>query len=267
MEQQELKKLQKVLLDIMIDVDRFCRENGLRYSLFAGTALGAVRHQGFIPWDDDVDLAMSRREFERFKRLWKERGLPGYYLQDPDSESSHIEHIKIRKNGTILASKKEYEKEPHNGIWVDIFAVDKVPQRGLKKQIYMLMVVLNLVYTRGYPYERGGKVLKLLSKLMLALPRKLHYKIKRWTADYIKSTADWETGFDWRLMATPLSLKWLYPPEMFSEFVDIPFENHVFPIVSCYEGMLEAEYGDYMQLPPEEERVCRHNPEIIDFGE
>lgn len=267
MEQQELKKLQSVLLDIACDIDAFCRENEVRYSLCGGTALGAVRHKGFIPWDDDLDLYMSRAEFEKFKRLWREKAPAGYYLQDPDSEDSHIEHIKIRKEGTLLASKEHYDTEPHHGIWVDIIAIDKVPRRGLKKQMYMLMAMLNLVYTRGYPYERGSRALKLLSKIMLALPRKLHYKIKRRTADYIKSTADLETGFDWRQVAAASALKWHYPPEMFSEYIDVDFAGKKLQAVSCIHDVLAEVYGDYMQLPPEEERVCMHNPEIIDFGE
>lgn len=266
MESKRLKRLQNVLLDIMIMLDKFCHENNLSYTLFGGTAIGAVRHNGFIPWDDDLDIAMERSEFEKFIMLWKSKHPVGYYLQDPHSTDSHINHIKIRKDGTVLASKEEFNNQIHNGIWVDIFAIDKAPKNFISNKIYLAIAILNILYTRRYPYKKGSWFLELATSIMLLIPEQLQLAIRKLTQRIIESTAQRKSSFQWRFLAAPYTIKIKMPDDMFSNYHYIKFCNKNFQIVSCYKEMLWMQFGNFMELPPESQRICKHNPEIIIFN-
>ena len=127
--------VQKIELDILDAVDRFCREHDINYSLSYGTLIGAVRHQGFIPWDDDIDLMMKRDDYDRFIKEWTNDPPDGLFLQtevtDPDYRNNFL---KIRKNNTtFIQSEKEKTCGYHTGIFIDIFPVDRVAPEGLSR--------------------------------------------------------------------------------------------------------------------------------------
>lgn len=131
-----IKKIQRTELEILIAIDIFCRDYNIMYSLYGGTAIGAIRHKGFIPWDDDIDIAMTRSEYNKFCNQWLKTPINGYYLEtvltDPHCS---ICHAKVRKDGTILLSEGEIESVGHHGIWVDIFPFDKVTKENQKDVI------------------------------------------------------------------------------------------------------------------------------------
>ena len=269
MDNQTLRKLQLVENDILKVVDAFCKKHSVKYSLYAGTLLGAVRHGGFIPWDDDIDILMERNEYERFLKLWQEEGVVGYTMQAtnrPDYQG--INHTKIRKDGTILASKKEMETDAHHGIWLDVFAFDKVPTDKKKRKKFLFRAKLRLIYTRGYAYEKGGKFLKLLSKILLIPSRKTQLKIRnKLEKKIIDKYKDLKCGYEYMSLASTENFKTFYPPEVIENISTINFENASYSAVEDYDKMLTIQYGDYMRLPPEEQRICKHNPEVLDFGE
>ena len=128
METDVLNKLQETEFEILVEIARFCRDNHICYSLYGGTLLGAVRHKGFIPWDDDIDIVMTRDQYTRFCNEWKSKPIAGYYLEnfETDKHTQNV-HSKVRKDGTVFLSDIENEKIGHHGIWVDIFVMDKVP--------------------------------------------------------------------------------------------------------------------------------------------
>lgn len=266
MEINDLKRLQEVQVEILGVVDKFCRENGIEYSLYAGTALGAVRHKGFIPWDDDTDICMERSHYERFIDLWKEKGIEGYYLQTTRPEEiTTINHSKVRKNNTIFISGGREDVAKHQGIWLDVFAVDKVPRDKRKRRKMLLFSKIRLVYTRGYPYVGNGKVLELLSRIMLAVPKSLQKRIKNYSEKCIAKYKDMKSGYDLICFSCPAALNIVYPASVMEKFIDVPFSDKTVRITAEYDAMLKEHYGDYMRLPPEEERVCRHNPKKLVF--
>ncbi len=267
MEQEILRKLQFVELDILTKVDEFCKKHVIKYSLYAGTLLGAVRHGGFIPWDDDIDIIMERNEYDRFLELFEKEGIEGYVLQGTNkSDYSGISHTKIRKDGTILASNEEMQTDTHHGIWLDVFPFDKVPTDKRKRKKFMFKAKLRLVYTRGYPYEKGGKFLKLLSKILLIPPRKMQLKIRnKIEKQIIDKYKDLKTDYEYICMGCPNDLRFIYKKELIENYSTLSFEGKDFSINADYDAVLKVKFGDYMQLPPEEERVCKHNPEVIKF--
>lgn len=265
MDNSVLKKLQEVESDILFEFDKFCSDHNLTYSLYAGTALGAVRHQGFIPWDDDIDVCMLRADYDKFIALWEEEHVKGYYLQNPADESCTINHAKIRKNNTILASKEELKLPGHHGIWIDVFAIDKIPTNKIKRKLFFIISKIRLVYTRGYTFDNGGLFLKAVSFLMLLIPRKCQIAIRKKCDKYVARYCDVTENFELIGLSSPAELGVIYPAEAMDRTHGVKFENYVFQLSDMYEEMLRRKFGNYMQFPSEEERICRHNPEVIEF--
>lgn len=263
-----LKKLQQVETELITELDIFCKENQINYSLGYGTLLGAVRHHGPIPWDDDVDIIMTRADYDRFVSCWETNPIKGYYLQPIGKEGgSSINHAKLRKDGTILSSKKGYKENQHNGIWIDLFPLDKIPTNRIQRAIMLFWAKVRIVYTRNYVANNKGKAAYILSKCMLALPEHLKKKLKAYAEDYILKYNDLTDKYEYVNFAAPFLLKHFFPSETFDEYVKVEYEGYKFSAVKIYDKILKVKYGDYMKLPPEEQRICKHNPEIVVFEE
>lgn len=267
MDDNKLKKLQAIELDILVIFDKFCREHDICYSLFAGTALGAVRHKGFIPWDDDVDVFMDLKNYDRFISLWRDNPVDGYYLQSSDDENSHINHTKIRKDGTILASQNEMNSTEHHGIWIDIFPFYKVPTDEHKRKQFNRNAYIRILFTRNHIPEKASTLIKAAAFISRITPKSLKGMIRNGSEKRLRVFDSLTSDYEYEDISAAIWMNKYYPSTMFDEYTDISFNSRNFQIVSDYKKMLELKYGDYMQLPPLEERVCRHNPEIIDFGD
>ena len=240
----EIKKAEK---EILIVFDKFCKDNNLRYSLFAGTALGAVRHKGFIPWDDDIDVCMVRDEYEKFLALWGEQTIEDCYLQSKSNPNYALNHEKIRST-----------KPAYKGIFIDVFPLDKIPDNKRKRKTFMLYAKLRLIYTRNYPYKSGGKVLELISRMLLAAPNCLKRRMRNLCDRKVKKYNSMDKGFGYICLTCPDDLRYVYQGTIMNSFEDINFEGMDFTISSEYDTILKVLYNDYMTLPPEEERVCKH---------
>ena len=128
-----IKRLQGVLLELLLVIDKVCSENGLSYCLFYGTLLGALRHRGFIPWDDDADIIMPRGDYEKLLHLPATSWPNGYFLQSPYSDKySRFAFAKLRKNGTVCTCDDHAHIKMHQGIFVDIFPLDQATGRSVK---------------------------------------------------------------------------------------------------------------------------------------
>ena len=122
-----LRDVQKVQLEILLEFDRICRKHGLKYLLFAGTLLGAVRHKGFIPWDDDIDVCMLRGDYERFLTVCKDELSAELFLQTTDTDREYpLQFAKLRKNNTRFVEKSMSDLKIHHGVFIDIFPLDNV---------------------------------------------------------------------------------------------------------------------------------------------
>ena len=261
-----LNRLQNIETDMLVDIDEFCRVHDIQYSLAYGTALGAVRHHGPIPWDDDVDICMTRKEYEKFIKAWNENPKKGYYLQRCGYDTnSKINHSKIRKDGTVWASEEEVKSNEHTGVWVDVFVWDKVPDNKIIRMYMQLYGILNLVYTRDYPYDRGGKGLKILSQILLLLPKKMKQAIRKKAETIIKKYKHRRKNYSYLCFAAPSSLKQYFPGKTFENCVKIDYSGHMLSITDNVDDVLKIIYGNYMELPPEEKRICGHMPEVIDI--
>ena len=174
-ETSALREHQLALLQMLHEIDRVCRKHNITYTLFAGTALGAVRHGGFIPWDDDLDIIMLRPEYDRFLALApNELDSTAYYLQREFSEHWPMFFTKLRRNGTACI-ERYIPRDPltHQGIYIDIFPCDNLSDAPAKRGRQFLAskaVIARALYQRGYLTDSPGKKLAMQLKETVLLP-------------------------------------------------------------------------------------------------
>lgn len=262
-----LPKVKETELEILSVVDAFCRQHSLKYTLAYGTLLGAVRHGGFIPWDDDIDIWMPREDYDRFKELWLNNPVDGYIIQDPYLEPEFTQNfIKIRKDKTafIEGENKKYVSY-HKGIFIDIFPLDRVADNKLVYNLQKLNAVFMMLYTRKFapPEEKGIK--KFIAKAALKVVPKSKYDSLKKHLEKSLSRKSPENG-GYKCFSSMIALSTLpYSSNMFDDLEKIEFEGRMFSVTSIRDEILTKIYGDYMELPPEEERVWKHHPILIDL--
>lgn len=268
--QEELDKLHSVLLDMMCRFDAICAEYGVKYFLGGGTQLGAIRHGGFIPWDDDVDLMMDRHNYDKLCALPPEAFGNELFLQTYRTDSEyHGDMAKLRLRGT--AYKTEFSSrfpEMEQGIFIDIFAHDVTSSSriGQKLHIFLTTLTRSMVFHKweGTPMHHYGKH-KLFCRMATVFIRhvpmtflenlreKVYRMFRHGSGNYCYD------GMGMHLQHGVFPAKWL------DEAVLVDFEGEKFPVPKEYDGYLTYSYGDYMRLPEESERRC-HNTAYIYFG-
>lgn len=262
----QLRKLQLTQLEILKKIDVICGENNIRYSLYAGTLLGAVRHGGFIPWDDDLDICMPRTDYNRFLEVWSRIQPEGYVLQTKENTPScSPSFAKVRKDGTTFWQSGEKPGIYHMGIFVDIFPIDRIPNGTIKRIIFYWRWMKYQLYTREYIPAKSSVIVRLVSTIMLRFTS--HEERMRYREHLISKLTCYND--DTRLktvgIETVKSLRVQYPSDMFDRYTKIKFEDSEFMCMDNWNSCLQYMYGDYMELPAEEDRVQKHQPIIVDF--
>lgn len=256
-----LQEHQKALYALLREFDRVCKELDIPYILFAGTMLGAVRHQGFIPWDDDLDVMMLREDYDRFLRegdrvLDREK----FFLQKEFSQHWPMFFSKLRLNNTACLEKYHpKDKKSHQGVYMDIFPCDNAAktEAGRRLQFYASKVVIAKALDRR-GYDTDSKKKKLFMGLCRLLPMApfLHLT-KRGSggSELVHSFLGAGSGYT----------KNVYPRRYFLERTEAEFEDGSYPISKDYDGLLKILYGDYMRLPPQEERAVKQHAILVDL--
>ena len=131
----EMKKVWQVEIDILTEIDQICKKNNIKYILFDGTLLGAIRHKGFIPWDDDIDIAMLREDYEKFREIASKELKKPYFFQTSLNDDLFRGLGQVRNSETTAIMYNEFNRKANQGIFVDIFVVDKLPKSKLKQKI------------------------------------------------------------------------------------------------------------------------------------
>lgn len=263
--QLQMEKIWQVEREILDVIHRVCLEHNLRYSLAYGTLIGAVRHGGFIPWDDDIDIVMPREDYEKLVSIWNEAAPAGYIMQNVQNSPDYTNNFaKIRKDHTtFLQDEAEREKKYHKGVFVDIFPGDRVASGIISNKLQYVACAVNLLYSRGYTSGSSG-VVGAVERILLGLPKGVWPALRNAAERFI---CRWNGREDlmWFFSGTISDAKKHYAANLFENMGTITFCGKEYACVADPDGFLRADYGDYMQLPPEEERTWKHHPIIIDL--
>lgn len=262
---QEVRSMQAKGLEMAKYFDRFCREHELTYFLCGGCCIGALRNQGFIPWDDDVDVHMPREDYERLKKLWKdtEEYSIQYTTKDYRTENPFLT---ICANHTTFIKTYQKDLDINHGLVLDVLPLDGCPQ-GFARKIQKIWALLYLLFIVGKAPENNGRLARAVGKTALGLVRSQHlrYSIWKFCEKQMSKYPISECKYVTELCAGPYYMKNEYPAEAFSKQKYVAFEDTYLPIPVGYDTYLRMAFGDYMQLPPKEKRVCHHEFEVMDM--
>lgn len=253
----DLRKLQLVELELLTEVDRICRKNNIQYTLYAGTLLGAVRHQGFIPWDDDADIAFLPQEYEKFFEACKrDLNTDKFFLQDYRTDPYYRwGYAKLRRNHSAFIREGQEHMKYHSGICIDLFTLYSVPDNKLLRKMYfdLFFFIRKTLYSEVGKYSEKNAALRAVFQLLSLIPKvRVFSFVKR--IQYNKPTKLVNIMF----IPTPSS-KYGIPRRCVETNVEMPFEGKLFSAMSGYDEVLHIAYGDYMMPPPENMRGS-HNP-------
>lgn len=262
--------------EILLELDRICVKNKISYQLFAGTLLGAIRHKGFIPWDDDIDVCLLREDYERLIQCCKRDLDEKYFLQCLDTdESTTYQYAKIRKNGTVFVNSVEQQDETHPGIYIDIFPLDNVKPHTLMGKLHPW--VYNFFYVI-HTSRRKGRVLKARNAFIRGLRYLFFYATKlipkrvleSWVNRTLRLYQNHDTEYVNHLtngVSKKRLKQYLRKKETFYDIDYMEFEGNQLPVPQNYHDVLVTQFGDYLQLPPEEERFPHHDIVKVVIGD
>lgn len=271
---EKLKRAQRASLDILIETDRLCRLHGIRYFLDSGTLLGAVRHKGFIPWDDDIDIVMPREDFERFRKIAAAELKDGMELIMPDGFRGGQAFYDFTPRIIYLDSRRHsdggenaYYEGKLNHLWVDIFILDNASDSAAADRLtrFVQKAVYGLAMSKRYELDmakyRGTDrlkvaVLSLAGRFisMKSLFRLQHRLSVRYNGK--KTRCLYYSNYQPDYLHDTIRREWI------DETVELEFDGCRFLAPAGYDCVLKEIYGDYMQLPPEEKRVPSHSDDI-----
>lgn len=252
---EELREVQLIQLELLKEVDRICKKCGIHYNVIAGTLLGAVRHQGYIPWDDDADVALLRSEYEKFRKACRtELDHEKFYFQDHRATKGYRwGYGKLRRKGTVFLRQNQEHMPYAQGVFIDIFPLDGVPDNYLLRSMHNF----ECFCLRKILWARVGKVADkslfmrswyyLLDKLpeqkVFAYYHKLIRRSNRAGGRMVRIL----------MFPTPNS-EYGYYRCWYENSSPIKFEGVEFQGIKDYDSYLSFKFGNYMELPPEDKR-------------
>lgn len=264
-EHQQLKKVQ---LMIATDIKRVCENYNIRYFLDAGSMLGAVRHGGFIPWDDDMDIGMPKDDYKKFMEIASEELGEKYFVDNYNTNDENpLVFTKIRLLGTEYIENKSNALAKHKEVFVDIFPYYYISDNEILRKIEALkMQILTqmLLIKGGFKVWKGESKFKYIKFLPVQILAKC-YSVKSIRNKIDKLYNKYVNTKNICVHAGSCYNYWYFPTTWFNELVDIQFEGIKFKIPKEYDSFLRKAYGDYMKLPPEDERKT-HQIIKLDLG-
>lgn len=250
-----LRKVQLVQLEMLEEVDRICKKCSIHYNIIAGTLLGAVRHGGYIPWDDDADVAMLRAEYEKFRKACKtELDISRFYFQDHrNTKGYRWGYGKLRRKNTLFLREYQEHMPYEQGIFIDIFPLDAVPDNYLLRSIrnFECFCVRKILWSKVGKVAEKNLLKKQVYKLLDKIPERevFHYYHKM-----IHYAGRKKTRMV-RILTFPTpNAEWGYYRNWYENSVDTVFEGKMFQGIKDYDSYLSFKFGEYMELPPMEKR-------------
>lgn len=266
---EQLKEMQRVNLEMATVFFAFCKEHNLTAYFCGGGCIGSIRHKGFVPWDDDLDFFMPREDYEYFVANWNkyEPGKDLALLVQSENMIDHNLFATLRHRKTTYIKPYQKDLDIVHGVQLDVLPLDGYPDSAWKRKWQCIWALVYSLFCAQIVPEKHGGIMAFGSRLLLSVFRgkKIRYRI--WSLAKKKMTkykiADC-TGIT-ELCSGPGYMKNRYEKEWFDHYIEVPFEDRMMPIPVGYDAYLRKAFGDYMQLPPEKERVAHHDCVFLDL--
>ena len=259
LEEIKIEELKRIQLEILDNVANFCEKNKINYWLDCGTLLGAIRHKGYIPWDDDIDIGMLREDYERFMELYNKENEQYKFYCIENNKKFDYPHGKVIDTNTIL-----YEPDMKHGkkigVYIDVFVYDNAPDDNLEVEKMFKkrdkLLILNVVKNSPYFVSKSTLIQKILRFIgyyvLKLLPTGFFSKL------LIKNSSKYKNCETNKVGNFTSYSKVAVDKDIFSSFVQVRFEDRMYSAPVGYDKWLKSFYGDYMKLPPEEKRISTH---------
>jgi LPS biosynthesis protein len=260
----ELRHLQLVILEIAKDIDKLCRENSIEYFILGGSAIGAIRHKGFIPWDDDFDIIMDSKNYARFCKVCREQlDIEKYYFQEGEVDWPCL-FSKVKLKGTVFEEPSAYlDESGEKGIFIDIFGMENAPSGKMAQRWQYICAKYLLCYSL---LQRGWGKVSLAKRLMTIAAYPLKIKgLRKFFKRQVEKWNEKDTEY-YAYFTGPYRMnQCFFERKDFADSIDVPFEDAMFPVPVGYDNWLRHIFGDYMTPPPVQDQVGRHLMGV-DFG-
>ena len=256
----------KLLVDMLKYIDDICRKNDIKYSLIGGSLIGAIRHKGFIPWDDDIDIILDYSNYNKLLNVLEKKHDENYEIFIPLKKKGYsMPFAKLIYKKTSLQHAHCIDKVEGYGLYLDIFCYANIPNDyNLRKEFFKKLLHLNGFLARiklNYNNPNFSLKAKRLIKNTIIKMVGYNYFLKKQIKHFTKYALE-ET--DYVILNYPVYglEKDQQKSEYIKEYIDATFEDITVMIFKNYDAILRNTFGDYMQLPPENERVAHHNIEV-----
>ena len=255
-------------LNMLLVFKEFCDAHNLRFYLCGGGLIGAIRHKGFIPWDDDLDIFMPRPDYEKLAQLWPLYGDKRYtYCRTTRDKIYHDAGASIRDEETTFINRHSVNEDICHGLALEIMPIDGCPKGPVKRFFQLMWAMTFALFNAQRLPDNKGKLYRMLAGCIYKVISKPSWRYHIWHfAEKQMSQYDFETSDEvTELIGSLKGMKLRHPRQDFDHVIYKEFEGYQIPVMAGYERYLRLIWGDYMQLPPVEQRVAKHDAVYIDM--
>lgn len=263
MKELGIDDIQRLSLEIMKDVHDFCVKNNIKYTLQGGSLIGAIRHKGFIPWDDDLDIAMPRPDYERFVKLYKSSNGYTVISREGGDDSVDILFARVCESEKTICKTISPWCKANTGVWIDVFPLDGAPndlkqvEKKVNKWRKLWAITLHQRIAKN-PFSNCHSIKRIIGKLVY-VPYLLYGDLIGRLNNEIKQIDFGSTSKYSNFSFLQYGIRECHRCDVISDRILVPFEDYSFYVMKGYDEALKEKYGDYMQLPPIEDRVRKHS--------
>lgn len=261
--QEQLRALQLKGLEILIYFKEFCEKHDLKFYFCGGCCIGAIRHKGFVPWDDDVDVFMPREDYEKLFKIWNKFADTEKYSCNRTTEKVFIGNVMttICDNNTKAERPWQIGKDGPKGVTIDILPLDGCAPGGIKRKIQMMWSMVFSLYCSQMVPTNHGKFMAIACKILLSIVpgKKLKYKLWKFAEKQMSKYKIEDSEYITELCSGPHYMQNRYPKYIFSDAIYKEFEGLMMPLPVGYDEYLKIAFGDYMQLPPANKQKPHHD--------
>lgn len=267
MKKLSVEQLRVLQLDMLDYIDTICRENNIKYQLGFGSLIGAVRHKGFIPWDDDIDLCMYRDDYEKLAKIIEAKKDERYKVMNFKNTDWYFQNFMVVVDKKTLIKSRVTKKNIDTNVFIDVFVIDKFDDLKVVEKTYKEFALEMLsVHKLKYIFHKDSKLKDIARFITWCLvyfisPKYYAKKIRKLIAEYRND----DGKFEGILGQDKGKYKNVFPNGTFEELIEMPFENKLYPVPKNYDLILKQLYGDYMQEPSEETKIL--NSHMLDAYE